>query len=167
MDDYLAVFSRAADRCASEIERSKLEVTVGTWLESSVLKLQKRHWRSDGKTPNAARSEIFFAVWTNAKGVKLDRAFYNIHALRLRGLRGHKLESWKFAGAFRAEFSARQKDWPNVSVDYGPGNLMEGWIVLGQDGLEESIAELIKRFLPLADVIDTLLEKRKKPNPER
>lgn len=162
MEDYLAVFKRAADRRRSEIEKCKFEVTVGSWLESSVLKLQKRHWASDGKKPNAARSEIFFSVWTNAKGVKLNRAFYNIHALRLRGLRGHKLESWEFASAFRAEFAARQKVWPNVSVDFGPGNLMEGWIVLGQERLEESIADLITRFVPLADCIDRLLEKRKK-----
>lgn len=162
MKDYLAVFNRAADRCRSEIEPSKLEITVGSWLESSVLKLQKRVWVSEGKKPHVARSEIFFSVWTNAKGVKLNRAFYNIHALRLRAMRGHRLESWEFAATFRSEFAARQKHWPNVSVDFGPQTLMEGWIVLGQDKLEESIADLIKQFVPLTDVIDQLLEKRRR-----
>ncbi len=159
MKDHLVIFNRAADRCRPELERRKLEFTVGSWLESSVLKLQKRDWSNDGK-PNAPRAEIFFSVWTNAKSVKLNRVFYNIHALRLRAMHGRNLESREFASAFRSEFAARQKAWPNVSVDFGPQTLMEGWIVLGQDKLEESISNLIKCFVPLSEIIDRLLEDR-------
>jgi hypothetical protein len=67
--------------------------------------------------------------------------------------------------------------WPNVSVDYGPLTLMQGWIevapdraeqdVLEQDILEEEILEqdilaLMERFRLVSPLIDRLLLARRR-----
>lgn len=159
MNHYIEVFNRAARRVRLSLQKSELQVVVGTWLNSSVLKVQKREWEED-----ALRSRtqgIFFSIWEEEKSAKKNRAFYNIHALRLRNLSVYSLQSREFASAFRARF-ARQKDvWPQVSVEYGPQTLMQGWIALDEDQFEEEVVRLIQCFIPLSGIIDELLDQRK------
>jgi hypothetical protein len=57
--------------------------------------------------------------------------------------------------------------WPNVSVDYGPLTLMQGWIEAApdrakEDILEQDILALIERFRMVIPLIDRLLQARRK-----
>ena len=51
--------------------------------------------------------------------------------------------------------------WPNVSVDYGPLTLMEGWIEVDSVHFEEDVLVLMERFQSLSSLIDRLLESRR------
>jgi hypothetical protein len=47
-------------------------------------------------------------------------------------------------------------------VDFGPLNLMEGWIALDAAAIAADVSALATGFLELAPLIDALLERRKK-----
>lgn len=156
----LAIFRRVAVLLRPALQDQRIESQVGHWLDSSVIKLSRQNW-SDEKPPAGKRnSGIFFSAWAEAKSLQSGRLFYNIHALRLRSLRGHSIQSREFARAFRAQFARVSADWPNVSIDYGPQTLMQGWIALNSQQVEEDVADLVLRFIPLANTIDTLLQQR-------
>ncbi len=104
---------------------------------------------------------IFFSVWVDAESLGRNRAKYNIHALKLRMLRGYSITSRDFASDFRQSFAAYSSGWPNVSVQHGPLTLMQGCSAIGQDG-ETDLLALLNRFEPLGALIDRLLEARRK-----
>jgi hypothetical protein len=99
----------------------------GFYKESFVLKLQKASWTNDSMDRLPNESGLFFSIWINQDSATRVRANYNIHALKLRQLKGYSITSREFAEAFREGFKAKRGDWPNVSVDYGPQTLMQGW----------------------------------------
>ncbi|MDF3057010.1 MAG: hypothetical protein K0R17_1225 [Rariglobus sp.] len=160
MDTYLDSFTRAATHSRPALAAQQIEAHVGRWHESAVLKLQKRRWTSVGPAPAPSEAGLFFSVWINEKSLRQQRVCYNIHALKLRSLAGFSIQSREFAAAFRAAFASSSGDWSHVSTDYGPQTLMEGWIDLDAEKTEADVAVLIRRFIPLADLIDRLLDQR-------
>lgn len=87
---------------------------------------------------------------------------YNIHALKLRQLTGYSIKSRDFAEAFRSRFKPFENKWPNVSVDFGPLTLMQGWVSIDIENPENEIAGLAHQFLEIQFIIDELLKERKK-----
>jgi len=162
MNSYLEIFGRVAAQVRPVLAARQIETHVGCWHEAAVLKLQKRRWANQPPAAGPSESGIFFSVWVDAKGLKQRRAFYNIHALKLRSLDGCAIQSREFAAAFRAAFAGSARNWPQVSTDYGPQTLMEGWIELDSPRFEDDVAELTRRFLPLAELLDALLDQRTK-----
>lgn len=160
MESYLASFSRSAAKLRPTLDARHIEAHVGRWHESAVLKLQKRRWAHPHPAPGAGEAGVFFSVWINEKSLRHQRMCYNIHALQLRSLKGVSIQSREFAAAFRSAFAGSSGDWPHVSTDYGPQTLMEGWVDLVSDKMETDVDALIRGFLPLADVIDHLLDQR-------
>jgi len=122
-----------------------------------VLKLLKPHWSDDSKAAIVSASGIFFSIWVDEPSAASGRLRYNLHALKLRGLKGYKLESRKFATAFRASFESARRDWPNVRTDFGPQTLFEGFVESSNGAWTTQIVELAGAFHPLGDVIDELL----------
>ena len=123
-----------------------------------VLKLQKPAWASDA-TAGSGDAGIFFAIWVN-DAIRRQRAYYNIHALKLRHLDRYQITSRDFAAAFRGRFKEVQRDWPNVSIDYGPQNLMQGWIAIDEETFEADALKLMVRFDKISPIIDRLLADR-------
>jgi hypothetical protein len=80
----------------------------------------------------------------------------------MRELRGYAIASRDFASEFRAGFASMQGAWPNVSVDYGPQTLMQGWIEFEAKDCEKEIFALLLRFAGIARLIDDLLERRRR-----
>lgn len=156
-----AVFARVA---AGFTKRSRdgLVCKQGSYKACSVLKLQKRSWTNDPMDRLENTSGVFFSIWTNETLIGKNRAHYNIHALKLRELEGYSITSRGFAMDFRKGFASMRSDWPNVSVDYGPLTLMEGWIEIDSVHFEEDILRLMERFQTLSPLIDRLLESRQK-----
>jgi hypothetical protein len=168
---YLSEFEKAAGSLdAGALAQKGLDVEVGVWLRSVVLRMHKKTWANKPFERPQSDTAIFFSIWLNEKGPKADRLFYNIHALKLRQLRGYRITSRDFAADFRAGFKPFARHWPNVSVDFGPLNLMEGWMALDAAAIADpaaqavagTVAGLATRFLELAPLIDVLLERRKK-----
>jgi hypothetical protein len=112
---------------------------------------------------------IFFSIWTNEKAANQRQASYNIHALKLRQLAGYRITSRDFAHDFRQSFAPMRAAWPNVSVDYGPLTLMQGWIEVDPDHFEDHFEDrfendalaLLERFAQMSPVIDRLLQARR------
>ena len=134
----------------------------GSYKACSVLKLQKPSWTNDPMDRVENTSGIFFSVWTNEASTSKRRANYNVHALKLRQLEGYSITSRDFANEFRKGFAAKRYAWPNVSVNYGPLTLMQGWIEVDSKSFEKSVLVLMERFNHLSPLIDSLLESRRR-----
>jgi hypothetical protein len=134
----------------------------GYYKDCSVLKLQKASWTNDPMDRLQNKSGIFFSIWINDAPAKNNHANYNIHALKLRQLKGYTITSKDFANDFRKAFAAMCNTWPNVSVDYGPLTLMEGWIEVDSITLENNILNLMDGFKQISPLIDRLLETRRR-----
>jgi hypothetical protein len=127
--------------------------------KSVVLKLLKTRWSSDDQSIGNS-SGIFFSVWTDE--IRPGRLRYNIHALKLRELRGFALQSRKFAHSFRDAFAPISAGWPNVSMDFGPQTLMQGFQETSVDAFEDRVVEWSIRFFPVSALIDELLVRAEK-----
>jgi hypothetical protein len=160
---YLDKFKKSVEQFDRQLFIGKnLEYKVGIWLESVVLKIQKKSWINTSQTAKPFEESIFFSVWLNDESVGKSKLHYNIHALKLRQLTDYSIKSREFADAFRLRFKTFEKEWPNVSVNYGPLTLMEGWITIDEEKLEGIILDLAHKFSEIAFIIDDLLAERRK-----
>src|SRR4051812_3600658 len=95
-DFYLDQFNKAASQLShTALSQKQLEIKAGIWLNSVVLKLQKKHWINDNNLFQPG-SSIFFSIWVNDGTIKDSKLFYNIHALKLRQLKGYSITSREF-----------------------------------------------------------------------
>jgi hypothetical protein len=130
-----------------------------------VLKLQKPSWTNDRMDQVQNKTGIFFSVWIDEEAARKSRAKYNIHALNLRQLKEYSIASREFANEFRDGFAVMRDAWPNVSVDYGPLTLMQGWIAIEPKSFEADVLDLLERFKRVSRMIDRMLESRRKREP--
>jgi len=138
-----------------------LKLYVEEVLESVALKIYKPEWSNNFQSPLNSKSRIFFSVWVNDKAIKEGKLYYNIHALKLRELKGYKISSRNFAEKFRNEFFEYQEEWKNVDVNLGPLTLMEGWLDLHIETIRTDIIDLASNFLKISPLVDKTLENYK------
>jgi hypothetical protein len=157
---YKKLFRAAATKLDKEKFTEKgLEIAVDVVLDSVCLKVYKKSWANPAVDPVVSASRIFFSVWVNESSIANQRICYNIHALKLRQLKGYKIQSRQFAEVFRVSFKSFEANWPNVSVDFGPQTLMEGWVNFEVDSIESKVAKLANDFLEIENLIDATLAK--------
>ena len=162
-NNYIDRFQKIADSLdKATFTRLGLEIKVGVWVNSQVLKIQKPAWLNQSETSQPFRESIFFSVWVNNNAVHEGKLHYNIHALKLRELNAYKIKSRDFAEAFRSRFRAFEHKWTNVSTAYGPLTLMEGWVEVNEDNFDDVVAGLAYGFSEIAFIIDSLLAERVK-----
>ena len=160
---YLDKFQQAANQLDKKLlHKKQIEAAVGVVMESVYLKLYKKAWASPLQDPLTAESRIFFSIWINEALIQEQKICYNIHAFKLRKLPGYSLESRKFADSFRASFKPFKHEWPNVSMQFGPLTLMEGWLSVDLENFHHEILELANNFLAIDHLIDETLEGFKK-----
>ncbi|WP_126653954.1 hypothetical protein [Chryseobacterium aureum] len=160
---YLEKFHLAASEITGEtLSKYRLKLSVDTILESVVLKVYKPEWTSNPLSPLEAEGRIFFSVWVNDETIRKNKIYYNIHAFQLRALKDYKIPARDFAQIFREEFLKHRRDWPNVSVEYGPLTLMQGWTELNIDHIEKDVHELVQHFFKISFIMDSILEPYKK-----
>ena len=140
------ILESAAHRWQAEIAVRKMELRLGQFDGVPVLYLDRPHWHNRGSSKGEP-GEIFFSIWPDGSG----RLNYNIHALKLRNLSSYRLESRKFAERFRAEFDT--EGWPNVTTNFGPQTLFQGWIESDDSALDA----IFRRFLDIEPLIERLL----------
>jgi hypothetical protein len=153
---YLDKFQRAADKLDKRLlTKKKVESAVTMYGKNCVvLKLYKRAWANQFQDPLTSESRIFFCVWISDSSIKEQKLLYNIHALKLRQLKGYSIQSRKFASIFRDSFKAFEHKWKNVSVDFGPQTLMEGWQSIDMENFQNDILELANNFLEIEYLVD-------------
>jgi hypothetical protein len=156
-----AVFEKIEARFHAR-NRDGLICKQGFYKSCSVLKLQKTSWTNDPMDRVQNKSGIFFSIWMSAESIRKNQVNYNVHALKLRQLAGYSITSRNFANDFRKTFAPLRDAWPNVSVDYGPQTLMQGWIEINSNSFEKDILLLMERFEDVSPLIDGLLESRRK-----
>ncbi|RQO70689.1 hypothetical protein DBR43_22085 [Pedobacter sp. KBW06] len=159
---YLEKFQKSLEQLDKQeaFHQKKLECKVGIWLDSVVLKIQKQNWTNASAEPFG--EGIFFSVWLNDESIGKGKLYYNIHALKLRGLTGHTIKSRAFAEAFRLQFKSFESKWPNVSVDFGPLTLMEGWVsIIDHEQIPDIVTNLASGFSEIDFIINDLLSERK------
>jgi len=161
VQQFCGVFARIKARF-DERNHDGLVCKDGFYKACSVLKLQKTSWTNDPMDRVQNTSGIFFSIWMNKESARKNRANYNIHALKLRQLEGYSITSRDFANEFRKGFASTRNNWPNVSVNYGPLTLMQGWIEVDSNSFEEGVLFLMERFHHLSPLIDRLLESRRR-----
>ncbi|WP_367866233.1 hypothetical protein [Pedobacter sp. WC2423] len=162
LDFYLSIFQQAADRLDKRLLHQKqLQVETGVWLDSVILKLHKRHWANNPNAKPQTGPAIFFSIWINDTGIKENRLFYNIHALKLRKLNGYDLTSRHFAHDFREQFKSMEHNWPNVSMKFGPLTLMQGWKKIDINCIDD-ILKIANEFMAIDVLIESLLDEKAK-----
>lgn len=162
IENYLNKFQKAADRLdKNQLDKKQIEVAVGVVLNSVFLKLYKKAWTSTSQDPLTASSRIFFSIWINDSTIREQKIYYNIHALKLRQLKGYSIQSRKFSDAFRQGFKDFEHQWKNVSVNFGPLTLMEGWVKIDSDNFQSDILKLANNFLEIDHLVDNTLAKFK------
>ena len=155
---YLELFQNAAQKIDKGVlARKQLEIATGLYVDSVFLKLYKKSWASPSPDPLTAQSRIFFSAWICDSAIAEQKLLYNIHALKLRQLKGYAIASRKFAESFRGRFSEFENRWLNVSLNYGPLTLMQGWVKADPEKMQEEIVGLAKNFLELEPLIDQTL----------
>ena len=99
---YLAKFKNAADKLDKKLlTQRQIESAVVLYGEDCVvLKLFKKSWANPSQDPLTAESRIFFSIWISDSSIKEQKLLYNIHALKLRQLKGYSIPSRKFAAIF-------------------------------------------------------------------
>lgn len=145
-----------------EQSRDGLVCRRGFYKDCCVVKLQKASWTNDSMKEMPNESGIFFSVWSDRVSLSRGRVLYNIHALKLRQLKGYAITSRDFADDFRKHFASGRGDWPNVRTDYGPATLMQGWIESASPALFRNILALMEQFAGLSPLIDHLLDLRRR-----
>lgn len=158
INSYFDLFRQcAADLDMQMLKQKNLELAVGRYHDAIFLKLYKKEWANDFPDHLTAESRIFFSVWVTPKSVAENKLWYNIHALKLRKLKGYRIESRRFATAFRSLLTKSQQGWPNLRTDFGPLTLMEGWAQFTEQNFLSSVTNLANHFFPLAPLIDETL----------
>ena len=161
MKQFLIEFQKIRDSYDKvDSQKSRLICITSVFEGCPQIRLHRDSWISGS-------SEIFFSVWTDKDSPTGGRIHYNIHALKIRQFKGHVITSRDFAADFRKNFKALSGSWPNVRVDYGPMNLMQGWIEFREENFERDVLELMRRFAAVCPIIDGLLEERIAPVRQR
>jgi hypothetical protein len=158
MQRYLDIFNELkASRAADFQEQHGLTTKTGFGLDAAIFKLLKPAWTTDAPGDLLNTNGVFFSIWVDpaceAKGI----ARYNLHAKKLRFIKGEDFAARDFARSFRALAQGELSNWPHCSFPKGPITLFEGHVPLDAATLRAETSELIDRFSELCPLIDQLL----------
>jgi hypothetical protein len=158
MQKYLEVFNAVkADREYGLQWQHKLSMKTGEGLGAALLKVLRPSWTTDSPDLLLNSNGLFFSIWVDeaceAKGI----ARYNLHAKKLRAIKGEQFAAREFVRAFRAQCGDELRGWPNWTYPKGPITLFEGEFPLDIETLHAKSSDLITRFVTLTPMLDKLL----------
>lgn len=129
--------------------------------ETAALYVAKPHWTNRFDERRESTSGIFFTVWVTPALIERSRLAYNVHSLKLRELQGYKLASRKFAEEFRQTVRPYVRAWPNISMDFGPLTLLQGYDNYAAKSFEPTVTRRVLDFVEVHQAIDRLIDKHK------
>jgi hypothetical protein len=156
---YLDIFDAVkAERAAGLQWQHKLVVKTGEGLSAAILKVLKPEWTTDPASQLLNTNGLFFSIWVDAACEAKGIARYNLHAKKLRALKGEAFKARDFARQVRSKAKAELAPWPHLIYPIGPITLFEGHVPLDLKTLHSETGKLIDRFVALSPLLDTLLE---------
>jgi hypothetical protein len=159
MQKYLDVFNAVkVDRAYGLDWQHKLSIKTGEGLGAALLKVMRPSWTTDAPEELLNTNGLFFSIWVDATCEAKAVARYNLHAKKLRMIKGETFAAREFVRAFRAQCGDDLKGWPNWSYPKGPITLFEGEFPLDMATLATKSSELITRFVTLTPMLDKLLD---------
>ena len=154
MEKYLTVFHQLATEQASFYKSQHgLAVKSGEGMGAAILKLLKPEWTTDRASEFLNTNGVFFSVWVDADCQAKGIARYNLHAKKLRFIKGERFEARQFVRKFRDAMDLR--NWPNASFPKGPITLFEGHVELA--GLREETVSLMDKFATMVPMLERVL----------
>jgi hypothetical protein len=158
MQSHLDVFNSLKSERATEFQtKHGLLVKTGEGLGAAILKMLKPTWTTDGPDEILNTNGLFFSVWIDAACEAQGIVRYNVHAKKLRMIKGEAFAAREFARAFRAQGKDELEGWPNWTYPKGPITLFEGHFPLDEKTLPADTSALMDRFAVLAPMLDRLL----------
>ena len=158
MEPYLAQFAALADaRAAAFLADHGLILKSGAGFGAAILKLIKPEWTTDAPGEFLNTNGVFFSIWVDPESAGAKRLRYNLHARKLRALKGETFAARDFARKFRGRNAEALSAWPNLSFPKGPITLFEGHVTLTPATLPADASGLLDRFAALAPMVDNLL----------
>jgi hypothetical protein len=158
MQNHLAIFNTLKSERAAEFQSQHgLTIKTGEGLGAAILKLIKPEWTTDNPSELLNTNGLFFGVWVDADCEAKGIARYNLHAKKLRAIKGQAFAAREFARSFRAQGKDELAGWPNWSYPKGPITLFEGYFALDENTLKAETSKLMDRFAKLVPLLDRLL----------
>jgi hypothetical protein len=158
MQKYLGVFDRVKAERATGLEwQHKLTLKTGEGLGAALLKIMRPEWTTDAPEELLNTNGLFFSIWVDAACEAKGVARYNLHAKKLRAIKGETFAARDFARKFRATAKAELASWPNCTYPTGPITLFEGHVPLDMETLQAETSRLVDRFVKLTPLLDRML----------
>lgn len=157
MQPYLDIFTTLAAARADALRTHGLIIKAGEGMGAAILKVLKPAWTTDPPDQFLNTNGLFFSIWVDASCKKEKRARYNLHAKKLRNLKGEAFAAREFARVFRAEASTALQGWPSTVYPKGPITLFEGHIHLDPRTLDVEAGGLLDRFVAMVPLIERQL----------
>lgn len=158
MKHHLTVFDQLREaRAADFLSQHGLLIKTGWALDAAILKLLKPWWTTDDPGQLLNSNGLFFGVWIDAACEAKGMARYNVHAKKLRMIKGEAFAARDFARTFRAQAKDELRGWPNCVFPKGPITLFEGSFRLDAGTLKDETSALMDRFAALTPLVDRLL----------
>jgi hypothetical protein len=159
MQNTLAVFNTLkADRAAEFHSQHGLTIKTGEGLGAVILKLIKPSWTTDNPADLLNSNGLFFSVWVDAESEAAGIARFNLHAKKLRAIKGERFAAREFVRGFRVQAQDEVAAFPNWKYPKGPITLFEGHVPLHPETLMHETSGLMDKFAALTPVLDQLLE---------
>ena len=159
MNNALDVFKTLKSERSEEFKsKHALSIKAGTGLDASILKLMKDSWSTDRPDELLNSNGLFFSVWVDAACKAQGIVRYNIHARKLRAIKGETFAAREFARSFRAQGKDELEGWPNWSFPKGPITLVEGHFAYKPATLRTETAAMMDRFAAIVPFLDRLLD---------
>jgi hypothetical protein len=159
MQSHLDIFNALKSGRAAEFQTQHgLAIKTGEGLGAAILKVMRPSWTTDSPNELLNTNGLFFSIWIDAACEAKGIVRYNLHAKKLRFIKGDTFAARDFARRVRADAKAELANWPNCSFPIGPITLFEGHVPLSPTTLHTDTSDLMDRFAALAPTLDRLLE---------
>ncbi len=156
IEQYVAIFNALATERAGAFKfQHGLAMKSGEGLGAAIIKVLKPSWTTDPAAEFLNSNGVFFSVWVDEACEANGIARYNLHAKKLRFLKGERFEARQFVRSFRDAMDL--SDWPNASFPKGPITLFEGHVTLNVNSLKAEASGLLDKFANLVPMLDEML----------
>ena len=156
MQKYLDVFN---DIKAAQAETFKAQhgliIKTGGALGAAIIKVLKPEWSTDSASEILNTNGLFFSVWVDAECEAQGIVRYNLHAKKLRFIKGEQFAARHFVRAFRLQAQDAMQGFPNWKYPKGPITLVEGHVSLSD--LRGATEKLLQKFASMTPLIEQLL----------
>ena len=158
MQNHLAVFNQLKSERASEFQTQYgLSIKTGEGLGAVMMKVLRPSWTTDKPDELLNTNGLFFSIWIDAACEDKGIVRYNLHAKKLRHIKGEAFAARDFARRLRADAKSELATWPNCTFPPGPITLFEGHFALDEKTLHAETSAMMDRFAKFTPMLDGVL----------